>query len=74
MKYYSLLFFFLFSFSIETAARPKIGLVLSGGGAKGGAHIGVLKVLEENRVPLLSVPVSELMLVACMHSVTVMAS
>ncbi|MFN3752612.1 patatin-like phospholipase family protein [Flavobacterium sp.] len=30
--------------------RPKIGLVLSGGGAKGFAHIGVLKVLEENGV------------------------
>ncbi|WP_276496395.1 patatin-like phospholipase family protein [Pontibacter litorisediminis] len=29
------------------AKRPKIGLVLSGGGAKGMAHIGVLKVLEE---------------------------
>lgn len=28
-------------------ARPKVGLVLSGGGAKGFAHIGVLKVLEE---------------------------
>jgi NTE family protein len=27
--------------------RPKIGLVLSGGGAKGFAHIGVLKVIEE---------------------------
>ncbi|MBT3756933.1 MAG: alpha/beta hydrolase, partial [Candidatus Cloacimonetes bacterium] len=27
--------------------RPKIGLVLSGGGARGIAHIGVLKVLEE---------------------------
>jgi NTE family protein len=27
--------------------RPKIGLVLSGGGAKGLAHVGVLKVLEE---------------------------
>lgn len=32
--------------------RPKIGLVLSGGGARGGAHIGVLKVLEEHRVPI----------------------
>jgi NTE family protein len=30
-----------------THERPKIGLVLSGGGAKGLAHIGVLKVLEE---------------------------
>ena len=29
------------------SARPKIGLVLSGGGAKGLAHIGVLKVIEE---------------------------
>ncbi|MHC0439319.1 patatin-like phospholipase family protein [Flavobacterium sp. 3-210] len=39
------------SFSQETkqdsVKRPKIGLVLSGGGAKGFAHIGVLKVLEE---------------------------
>jgi NTE family protein len=32
--------------------RPKIGLVLSGGGARGLAHIGVLKVLEEMRVPV----------------------
>lgn len=30
--------------------QPKIGLVLSGGGAKGFAHIGVLKVLEENNI------------------------
>src|SRR5512139_3644504 len=33
-------------------ARPKIGLVLAGGGAKGGAHVGVLKVLEEMHVPI----------------------
>lgn len=32
--------------------RPKIGLVLGGGGAKGSAHIGVLKVLEELRIPV----------------------
>ena len=32
--------------------RPKIGLVLSGGGAKGFAHIGVLKVLEEAGVKI----------------------
>ncbi|KIA98234.1 patatin [Flavobacterium sp. KMS] len=31
----------------DPSYRPKIGLVLSGGGAKGFAHIGVLKVLEE---------------------------
>ncbi|HEX5161735.1 MAG TPA: patatin-like phospholipase family protein [Steroidobacteraceae bacterium] len=32
--------------------RPRIGLVLAGGGAKGGAHVGVLKVLEEMHVPI----------------------
>ena len=38
--------------SAQPAARPKIGLVLSGGGARGAAHVGVLKVLEELRVPV----------------------
>jgi NTE family protein len=33
-------------------AAPRIGLVLSGGGARGLAHVGVLKVLEELRVPV----------------------
>ncbi len=32
--------------------RPRIGLALSGGGARGAAHIGVLRVLEEHRVPV----------------------
>ena len=31
--------------------RPRLGLVLSGGGARGFAHIGVLKALEEMRIP-----------------------
>lgn len=34
------------------AARPRIGLVLSGGGARGLAHIGVLRVLKEYRIPV----------------------
>jgi NTE family protein len=34
----------------QEAARPKIGLALSGGGAKGLAHVGVLKVLEANGI------------------------
>ena len=34
------------------AQRKKVGLVLSGGGAKGVAHIGVLKVLEEAGIPI----------------------
>lgn len=32
--------------------RPKIGLALSGGGARGAAHVGVLRVLEEQQVPI----------------------
>ncbi len=36
----------------KVSGRPKVGLVLSGGGARGVAHIGVLKVLEELRVPV----------------------
>lgn len=34
------------------AKRPRIGLVLSGGGARGYAHIGVLKMLERMRIPV----------------------
>ncbi len=32
--------------------RPKIGVALSGGGARGAAHVGVLRVLEELRIPV----------------------
>ncbi|WP_297510350.1 patatin-like phospholipase family protein, partial [Flavobacterium sp.] len=39
-------------FAQEAPKRPKIGLVLSGGGAKGFAHIGVLRVLEETGVKI----------------------
>ena len=35
-----------------TGHRPRIGLVLAGGGAKGGAHVGVIKVLEQMHVPI----------------------
>jgi len=36
----------------QVSLRPKICLVLSGGGARGLAHVGVLKVLEELKVPI----------------------
>ncbi|CAM2894887.1 patatin-like phospholipase family protein [Vibrio mytili] len=36
----------------ESLSRPKIAVVLAGGGAKGAAHIGVLKALEEMNVPV----------------------
>src|ERR1700676_1810860 len=38
--------------NIPPPVRPRICLVLSGGGARGMAHIGVLKVLEELKVPI----------------------
>ena len=51
-RFYVILIFLLFPLSVlhaqnDTIRRPKIGLILSGGSAKGLAHIGVLKVLEE---------------------------
>ena len=36
----------------EPTVRPTIGLVLSGGGARGAAHVGVIKVLDELRIPV----------------------
>ena len=36
----------------EGSSRPKIGLALSGGGARGSAHIGVLQALDELGVPV----------------------
>ena len=46
----------IFAYSQEADSvnvrRPKIGLVLSGGGAKGAAHIGVLKYIEEAGIPI----------------------
>ncbi|MFU8764768.1 MAG: patatin-like phospholipase family protein, partial [Haliea sp.] len=37
---------------VEQDRGPKIGLALSGGGARGAAHVGVLKLLEEMRIPI----------------------
>ena len=61
MKYFILGIIFTTWFSLTIAnpvlaedeiTRPKVGLVLSGGGARGAAHIGVLKVLEEQNIPV----------------------
>lgn len=38
--------------AVEPSSRPKIGLVLSGGGARGFAHIGALEVLEAHHIPI----------------------
>ena len=37
------------------AAAPCVGLVLGGGGARGAAHVGVLKVLERERIPVCAI-------------------
>jgi NTE family protein len=47
-----LLLLLVSAFSIFPASAQKVGLVLSGGGAKGLAHVGVLKQLEKNRIPI----------------------
>jgi len=48
---FSLLLFLILSHS-AWADRPKVGLVLGGGGARGAAHVGVLKVIERERIPI----------------------
>jgi len=50
LLFFFCVFFSNISFAEEERARSKIGLAL--GGAKGAAHIGVLKVLEELRIPV----------------------
>ena len=58
MKYLVLIIAMLFTFGTSTSLantpqpRKKVGLVLSGGGAKGMAHIGAIKVIEEAGIPI----------------------
>ncbi len=49
---FALLFAHLSLFSHSLGARPKVGLALGGGGARGVAHIGVLQALEELNIPV----------------------
>lgn len=51
MKRY-LLFFLLALFCFRFVQAQKVGLVLSGGGAKGMTHIGIIRALEENNIPI----------------------
>ncbi|MCX6244009.1 MAG: patatin-like phospholipase family protein [Bacteroidetes bacterium] len=53
----TVLLFFIFHFSLFTfhsdqVKAQKVALVLSGGGSRGAAHIGVLRALEEQRIPV----------------------
>ncbi len=52
MILFKLILIALLSVSIYAAERPKIGLVLSGGGARGGAHLGVIKEFEKHHIPI----------------------
>jgi len=45
-------FFFIICITAFSAIAQKVGLVLSGGGAKGLAHISVIRALEENCIPI----------------------
>lgn len=47
-----LIIFTLITFSVHGKARETVGLVLSGGGAKGIAHVGVIKALEDADIPI----------------------
>ncbi|WP_080902578.1 patatin-like phospholipase family protein [Parabacteroides sp. Marseille-P3160] len=51
-RYFILVILALITLCCVTGQRKKVGLVLGGGGAKGVAHIGVLKVLEEAGIPI----------------------
>lgn len=51
MKYFISVLALLFCVSTHSFGQ-RVGLVLSGGGAKGLAHVGVMKALEENEIPI----------------------
>lgn len=51
-KPFLLLFVFLLLLPITLLHAQKVGLVLSGGGAKGLTHIGIIRALEENNIPI----------------------
>ena len=52
-RYMSRFLFIIFLCCVSLLAdAQRVALVLSGGGSKGVAHIGVLKALEENDIPI----------------------
>ena len=52
MKYRLLGWLLLLPLLLMAQERPKVAVVLSGGGAKGTAHIGALKVIEKAGIPI----------------------
>jgi len=51
-KYIRILLVCTLLFQATSLSAQKVGLVLSGGGARGLAHIGVMKALAENGIPI----------------------
>ena len=52
MRFVKLFVLLLLFVNLTSIKAQKVGLVFSGGGAKGIAHIGILKALEENNIPI----------------------
>lgn len=52
MRYIHRILAVLFCLFFSTVSAQKVGLVLSGGGAKGLTHIGIIRALEENNIPI----------------------
>ena len=52
MRYFLVLITIIFHLIFNSLYSQKVAVVLSGGGSKGLAHIGVLKALEENNIPI----------------------
>ena len=52
MQVKKLLIFLILTIAVGNMNAQSVGLVLSGGGAKGLSHIGVIKALEENNIPI----------------------
>ncbi|MBK7965420.1 MAG: patatin-like phospholipase family protein [Bacteroidetes bacterium] len=49
---YTLLLYLCFVMAINSVHAQKVGLVFSGGGVRGMAHLGVIKALEEEKIPI----------------------
>ena len=51
-RFFTTILVLLLTVFVSDAQRPRVAVVLSGGGAKGAAHVGVLRVLEEYGIPI----------------------
>lgn len=52
LRHFTIIFILILSSLTPALRAQKVALVLSGGGSRGAAHIGVIRALEENHVPI----------------------